>query len=372
MIKKNSSSELTNINRLLELDALRGIAAIFVLLFHYAMPFPDKGIYQFFKYGISGVDLFFLISGFVIFMSVNKVKNGAVFLINRFCRLFPTYWAAITFTFIVILFNDYYINESKAVINWENYLYNLTMFQYYFEIPDLDGPYWTMIIEMIFYLVLFLLIIFKSVNSTIPLFVSLTLFSVLVSEYYKGWGGEFYSDYFINFPLTQFVPLFLAGILFYQLKYSTTNKFLTITMILCCYFAQILLYKSGGRSSGYITHSAYKVMVGLYFLLLFLFVYGKLKWIVNDVTLYLGKISFALYLIHQYVSINCIIPFLLRKEVNYYIAAYLIALPVCILVASLITFYIEKPVGSWMKNKLLSVLNSYIMRYFRHKPELKK
>lgn len=54
-------------NRYTELDALRGIAALMVVFFHFTMDRPQGQMG--FKLGVTGVDLFFIISGFVIFMS---------------------------------------------------------------------------------------------------------------------------------------------------------------------------------------------------------------------------------------------------------------------------------------------------------------
>ena len=64
-----------------ELDALRGIAALFVVFFHFTM--GREGLNTFFKLGTTGVDLFFIISGFVIFMSLQKISKGRDFVINR-------------------------------------------------------------------------------------------------------------------------------------------------------------------------------------------------------------------------------------------------------------------------------------------------
>ena len=62
-------------DRLLELDALRGIAAMMVVLFHLTM---NTAIEKFgFRYGVTGVDLFFIISGFVIFLTLNKSRRCA-------------------------------------------------------------------------------------------------------------------------------------------------------------------------------------------------------------------------------------------------------------------------------------------------------
>lgn len=95
----------TVVKRDLVLDALRGIAAVLVVLFHLKMDTgnPDYGLHL----GMTGVDLFFLISGFVIFMTLRKTSSSNDFVISRFIRLYPTYWACVSFTFAInVLYAD--------------------------------------------------------------------------------------------------------------------------------------------------------------------------------------------------------------------------------------------------------------------------
>jgi len=134
----------------LRLDALRGIAAMMVVLYHFTMGRHEAELG--FKFGLTGVDAFFMISGFVIFMSISSVKRGIDFAINRFCRLFPTYWAAVTFTFLLLSIISVHKIGCFEPSSLLTYAVNLTMFQSYLKIPDLDGPYWTLIIEVNFYL----------------------------------------------------------------------------------------------------------------------------------------------------------------------------------------------------------------------------
>lgn len=88
-------------NRFTELDALRGIAVMLVLISHYTWAYDlNSGDYHFeiledhkfhFLYGAFGVQIFFVISGFVIFMTLEHTKSAAHFAVNRFARLYPTY-----------------------------------------------------------------------------------------------------------------------------------------------------------------------------------------------------------------------------------------------------------------------------------------
>ena len=334
-------------SRLSEIDALRGIAALFVLCFHYSL--NGRPTYPIFRFGITGVDLFFLISGFVIMMSMERIKYGYEFIISRFCRLFPTYWTCVTLALIIILSCKPYYGH-QFIIPWAQYFANMTMFQHYLGYEDLDGPYWTMIIEMLFYMLMLLLFYVRAIKSVVFFLTFMVLAMTGLTEKFN--GDSITHNILHFFPLMQFLPLFLAGILFYKVYNQEKKSKFYILLIIGCYFCQILLYKFGGRSYGHVSHPEYKLIVAIYFAFLFLLLFRKLKFIVNRYTLFLGKISFALYLIHQYLSINCIIPILVDNGVNFYIAAYAIAFPVSLLVAAGITFYVEVPAARWLKPRL--------------------
>ncbi len=94
-------------------------------------------------------------------------------------------------------------------------------------------------------------------------------------------------------------------------------------------------------------------MLSIYFLVFILFINLKLRFIVNSVTIFLGKISFSLYLIHQYISLAFIIPiFYGMLKVNFWIVCFLIDLPVVVLIATFITYKIEIPYSKLLKEKL--------------------
>ncbi|MCM2335320.1 MAG: acyltransferase family protein, partial [Pseudomonas sp.] len=93
--------------RVVELDALRGLAALAVVAFHYTTHYQAQvGHAQplgfGFPFGNYGVHLFFLISGFVIFMTLERTRSPLDFVVSRFSRLFPAYWAAMAVTAAVV------------------------------------------------------------------------------------------------------------------------------------------------------------------------------------------------------------------------------------------------------------------------------
>jgi peptidoglycan/LPS O-acetylase OafA/YrhL len=363
MITGSSGKEDHSVNRIQELDALRGIAALVVLIFHFSLLSPD--LLKFTKFGVTGVDLFFIISGFVITMSLDRIQFGYQFVINRFSRLYPTYWTAVIFTFGIICLNKYCFGANpQTPLPTHDFLYNLTMFQYYFGIADLDGPYWTMIIEMLFYLVMLYLFLTKSLKSAAAIFIPLVLLGTILTEFH--WFQPFSMAYFKNFPLAQSLPLFVSGILFYRIFTKQENKVLNMLLIIGCYLLQVLLFTKTGRANYYISQGEYKAVLAVYYALFFLFVFGKMRFIVTKGTLFLGKVSFALYLIHQYFSIYFLIPNLMKWGVNYYVAAFLIALPVCVLIAAGITYWIEKPVGKWFKQNLNGFADKILTKKLGH------
>jgi len=338
-----------------ELDALRGIAAIIVMLFHYNMERTDAN--HVFRLGVTGVDLFFIISGFVIFMTISKVSSPLEFFINRFSRLYPTYWTCVTFTFLVqvtmaLIFSHF------AQISWWKYLTNMTMFQYYFRQQNLDGSYWTMIIEMLFYFFIAFLFKVRKLNYIIPVGLVI-LFTSIVNDVLI--SGYFPLADKINgaFPLYTHFPLFFAGIIFYKLMHAGNgfNEKLFYYFCLCiCFAVKLLQFYKGGRSQFYIDFNEYAVVLSCYFIVFILFVHHKLGFIINRQTLFLGKISFALYLIHQYISIRVIMPNLIEYAHFGFWTSALVACSISMLLATAITYYIEVPLGKKMKYSLRSRL----------------
>ena len=111
------------------LDGLRGIAVIMVILFHF---FTDVPL---FRYGWSGVNLFFVLSGFLItdiLLRTRRQHNYYIhFIIRRCLRIFPLYFLVIIMFFIAALFLyplkgqfDYYMMHPFYVwLDLQNWLY---------------------------------------------------------------------------------------------------------------------------------------------------------------------------------------------------------------------------------------------------------
>ena len=199
------------ISRVNEIDLLRFIAALAVVFFHYTfrgyaadsmsvIPFPLLAPYS--KYGYLGVELFFMISGFVILMTASGGSMRG-FIVSRFVRLYPAFWASCTITFIVILL----FGEPRYTATISQYLINMTMMSGFLRVPSIDGVYWTLFIEIQFYFFITILLYMKKI-SHIQSF--LTLWSFLSIAL------AFFPVKILNFLfITEYAAYFIAGSTFY-------------------------------------------------------------------------------------------------------------------------------------------------------------
>lgn len=130
------------------IDIGRFFAAVSVLCFHYfsatAKGLEDGVLKIFIEHGFMGVQLFFMISGFVIYFSLQgSIKK---YIVGRFIRIYPLFWFCCTVTYLVtVLF-------GKSHLPFTTYLYNLLIINTGKTAFMIDGSYWTLTHEIFFYL----------------------------------------------------------------------------------------------------------------------------------------------------------------------------------------------------------------------------
>lgn len=335
-----------------ELDVLRGFAALFVLFFHLTL-FRNEAKYGF-QLGITGVDLFFMISGFVILMSIEKSKNANLFFLFRCIRLYPIYWIIATFTFLLFFGLNLFNGEIPfSEIPFKDYFVNLSMFQYYFNTPNIDGSYWTLIIEMLFYISIYVLFRLKLLNKIIGIGLA---FGVITASYIFAIRHLNLSDYTRFFPLIYHFPMFYCGIIFYkmmQLKQVPYYYYLLIVGSICL---QLYLFEYG-RAFHFISISSYAIALLVFSWIFLLFSMNLLSGIVTKTTRFLGNISYPLYLIHQPLCYGIIIPYFTDVlHLNFWISSLLIALPITLILAMFFTYKVDMPIRSFLKRKVQFLL----------------
>ena len=153
--------------RLQLLDYGRFAAAFSVLLYHYTFngfrngKISSIGPVDFITYvthfGKIGVEFFFIISGYVIYYSAQN-KTPGEFAFSRIKRLYPAFWFAVFFT---SLFAFLWGRGTVMEVSAPQILANLTMVPELFGYKNVDGAYWTLVYELKFYLLVFLVLFFQ-------------------------------------------------------------------------------------------------------------------------------------------------------------------------------------------------------------------
>jgi peptidoglycan/LPS O-acetylase OafA/YrhL len=335
--------------RLRSLDALRGIAALSVVVFHLTGVNPaGQGE---FALGVTGVELFFIISGFVILMTLENTREPRDFLLGRFSRLYPAYWAAILFTSALILINAR-LDPGSESLEPTRFAANLTMLQHYLHQAHLDESYWTLNIELSFYALMFAAFLAKALRRLEWIGAALLPFAfVFRSPAFKSAFPDWHAALVHRLPIVTFFPLFLAGIVFYRMHREGPGPF-RYALLAACLAAQIALFDEGGTSRQVLDVWRYAGAMAFYFGLFALFAHGRLGFLATPAALFFGKISFSLYLIHQYFSVRFAIPRMISLGMPFWISA-LSAFLASILVAVALTWLVEIPAREWLRARYL-------------------
>lgn len=323
-------------DRLKELDSLRGIACLSVLLFHYTTRYSEifstsltTQLFDF-KYGGLGVDLFFITSGFVIFLTIKKTTKPIDFVYKRFTRLYPTFWACVLLTFFVIRCSELVMYQRS----FSELMINLTMVPDIFGAKRVDGVYWSLLPELLFYFLMFCLLLLNRTKN-IDLLCLIWLLLIVLNSFKDIMPLRVLLN--LNFG-----HLFIIGISFYKIK-SEEAKWWNHLLVLGSFLASLV-----------ISDSLYKhVFLLLFIVVFYLFIYGKLKWIRLKPLIILGEISYALYLIHQFIG-YFIINKLIESGIENGIFLLIIPSVITIALSYGITFYIEKPAQHFLRNTWLA------------------
>ncbi len=178
------------------IDGLRGIAALSVVLFHLHVAIQKHNseafpyvIDQLFSVGYLGIQIFFVLSGFVIAYSLRDVRMDLAFFtrffIRRSLRLDPPYWTVVILTLILAMTASFTFKAGEAFpFTPLQILYNLIYLPDLMQVSLIVPVAWTLCIEFQFYLFFALLLMFiqqfKVKNFAVLLMLSgLCLFSLM-------------------------------------------------------------------------------------------------------------------------------------------------------------------------------------------------
>lgn len=324
-------------NRLAALDALRGVAALAVVLFHY-IPYYDKLYGHSFTpwpvldFGRYGVHLFFILSGFVIFMTLERTRTAGWFGLARAFRLLPALWAGIAITFVTV----HALGPADRAVSFGSALLNTTLLHEYLEFPHVDGAYWSLVVEATFYCWIALLFYgaghWPRIRTVLWFWLAASYAGVI---WWKAIPDSL--DFIVKDLLfVKYAPLFISGILMYRWHRYGRPGVSELLLLAMAIGHSLLAYKAPFHLFVLGCYGVFAAAVA-----------GYLNCLANRPLLWLGSLSYALYLVHQNIGYG-VIGWSYQAGLPGW-AGVSLALAVAILLACAIHYLVEQPALRWFR-----------------------
>jgi peptidoglycan/LPS O-acetylase OafA/YrhL len=293
--------------RLPALDLLRFVAATMVVLFHYTFRGAADGTYisvtfpelnGFTRYGSFGVDLFFVISGFVILLTVDAGGGRpAHFVASRISRLYPAFWAAATLTFVICV-----VTGATFAVGVSDYLLNLGMLPTWLGAAYVDGAYWTLETELHFYLLIvgYLLILQRRIEIEWVLLAWLVVILPFAPN-------ELGPTRFRLVIMADAAPFFIAGCLYYRVWRAGWTR-ARVGLLAAAWLVACVVATKGSFGADSTSAPSYSPWISVAFASIGFVVFTAfclrpaLFRIGGGRATFLAALTYPLYLVHEYVG----------------------------------------------------------------------
>lgn len=329
----------TNSSRLKEIDALRGLAALAVVLFHFTyqfgVMFPDTPTPPFqVAHGHFGVNLFFIISGFVIFMTLDRTHSAMDFVVSRFSRLYPAYWISVLLTYLI----THALGLPGKLVDAGTAVTNLLMFHSLFRVPHVDGVYWTLEVELLFYGWMLLLFVLHRLDRVF-LVTGLLLGLRLVYWAAAQWAGIDLPYIAWRLLILEHLPWFVLGLSTHALLSPDTadHRHRQAAVLAIAAVLTLLITALPGRAA----------LGLLFFVIVYCAASGWLPVLRRPVLVWLGSISFPLYLLHENIGWSVLL-YLERRGFSPWLALTL-TLALSLAIAHIVSRTVEQPAMRWIR-----------------------
>jgi peptidoglycan/LPS O-acetylase OafA/YrhL len=302
MASKLAGREHDGAGRLAFLDALRGIAAMAVFFSHAAervSPTLRDIVHTRFDLGHFGVTLFFLCSGFIIPFSLERQNSLKSFWISRIFRLYPLCWFTIGLSMILAFTQGEGRSLSAFLFaNGGTILANITMLQLFLGVPHIRAEYWTLAFEMLFYIVMSVLFMFKMNRYTWQFTLGMILMSLVVESLLPLMIG-------LQFPvgILSFLTLMFMGTIMYRVHSGELSTRTGAVIVALGFVMLFVTPLSKGISEERTWEYLNLISARLAAVIVFGMVFVVRSRPPSRVMLYLGTISYSLYLMQTYVMI---------------------------------------------------------------------
>uniref|UniRef100_A0AAU2V309 Acyltransferase n=1 Tax=Streptomyces sp. NBC_00003 TaxID=2903608 RepID=A0AAU2V309_9ACTN len=337
--------------RLAALDGLRLVAALMVVCYHYLALSRSWGhdpvtvfptLHKFAEFGWLGVEVFFLVSGFVICMSVWG-RNLGDFAVSRVSRLFPAYWVAVPLTALVVKKWP----EVTSIRGWDDVIVNLTMLQAGNNTKNVDDVYWTLFVELKFYVLMAIVVLCGVTYRNLLIFCGVwTVAAALAPS--LGFPA------LAAFAMPQYAPFFIAGIAFYLMRRFGSNALLWGIVLFQLLLSQRYIHYRISSNLGHVaaehlpTWPVRLIIIAGFAVVgaIALGVFDRVQWRWLSTA---GAITYPLYLIHMFIGMTLIHHFRNRLP-----APVLVVSVIALMMATawLIHRYVERPAGRWIRTSM--------------------
>jgi len=331
-------------DRLPQLDGIRGIAILLVIFHNETVKYPFLYLDRVFAHGWMGVDLFFVLSGFLITGILLKTRNSDGYFRNfyarRSLRIWPLYYCSLLLMFVIIPFLR--PAEGAAIFERSSPWWSYPLYLQNFLVPvpaqatGLLGVTWSLAIEEQFYLVWPLVVRFCSTAALRRIAITVVCFSPVLRLLLASQGVNLYSNTFsrldglmlgavlaIIVRSPNFVPARFVGTAWLALGITAPLALLTATLDV-----KWIVYSISAAASAS---------------LVYLSLYSDQQWLRrllrNRFLVYTGTISYGLYLLHK-------IPFNIGQILHldqYPALAVAVLLAACYAIAALSWNFLERP-----------------------------
>ena len=342
------------------LDGHRGIAILLVIFFHAfsrwteLVPYTDTyAQFPLFQYGFLGVQLFFLLSGFVILMTLEKCVDFKNFLYRRWLRLFP---AMLICSVIIYLSANFFFERPNGTPLAKDLIPGLTFIDPYIlskligTVKSIEGAFWSLYVEFKFYIIsAFLYFIIGSRKLVVSLFI-LFVFGTAAIQLDQKFNNiilHFFSS--ISHHLSfKYFGWFAAGSSFYMYTKEDNKKWFFLGVIMCIFSSMATAMNSNSLGT------LIAILCISIFFSLSLVNRSIQELLSNKILLFFGYVSYPLYLLHENMMISLTIKYstTLPDSINFLLPVFAIALISG--VAFIIARYIEKPVKNTISSKVIT------------------
>ncbi len=302
MLKKNPTKYVP------ALDGLRGLAILMVICYHY---FP--GI-RLFSIGWAGVDLFFVLSGYLITGRLQATLDSKHyfenFIKNRILRVFPLYYAVLIIFFIAVYIHAKDGNSSASTFyssHWVSFFIFTENWSFiFYGLPDDSylNHFWSLAIEEQFYFFWPWVIYFISPVRRRLMVICLFILGIVITRtYLYEFSSLEFNYYFNTFCRTD--SLLIGAVLsqLYSENLKIPGRFVNILFAILFFIiiTGIYVMKSAGLFSPFMATAGYTCLAFWYACILYMILeeYSLVKSFFSiPILRYTGKISFGLYVFH--------------------------------------------------------------------------